>query len=124
MKLKEMRFSVNTIRAIIFLIVLLYFILRTEGIAIHVPSVWVIPLSLILFYAFFTMSKLKKPDIKFLFIESRWIILSLLILLVFVFFKHGNFRLRAFFIYLFISIPFYMIGFYWGVKNKDFLDIL
>jgi len=108
----------NKTNAAIFFIVL-YFILRTYGIAELVPTLWVIPLLFISIMSLHVLLCQKQKVNYFLFKESRWIIISLIVLLVHKFYDHGNFKLEATFSYLLCSTPFYILGFSNGIKVND-----
>lgn len=111
-----MKHSANSQIAII---ILVYFIIRTHGIAGYMPSIWVIPLGIIIIFSIVILFKLPKPFLNQLLKNSKWIILSIIFLLICIYFRHGNFKLDETFKYLSISIPFYIIGYYWGLNGKD-----
>jgi hypothetical protein len=104
--------------AAIFFIVL-YFILRTYGIAELVPTLWVIPLLFISIMSMYVLLCQKQKVNYFLLTESRWIIISLIVLLIYKFYEYGNFKLDTTFTYLLGSIPFYILGFSNGLKAND-----
>lgn len=112
---QTMRISSNVL---ITMLMLLYFVIRTHGIAGYLPSVWAIPLLLIFSFSILALPKLSKFNLIKLIKESIWIILSLIILIICIFFQYGNFKLYATFNYLVFSIPFYIIGYYWGIYSK------
>lgn len=113
---EKIRISSNSV---ITILILLYFIIRTHGVAGYLPSVWAIPLLLIFAFSILVLPKLPNKSLSQLVKESRWIILSLIVLIVCMYFKYGNFKLYETFNYLFFSIPFYIIGYYWGIFSKD-----
>lgn len=113
---EKIRISSNSVISIL---ILLYLIIRTHGIAGYLPSVWAMPLLLIFVFSILILHKLPKPSLHQLVKESRWIILSLLILIVYMFLQYGNFKLYSTFNYLVFSIPFYIIGYYWGIFRRD-----
>tara|TARA_R110002051_G_scaffold325568_1_gene428961 strand:- start:11268 stop:12578 length:1311 start_codon:yes stop_codon:yes gene_type:complete len=100
-------------------IIVLYFILRTYGILELLPGLWVFPLAFIIIQSIHIVLNQQPKVTKFLFKESRWIVLSFFILLTYVSFQYGNFKLETTFTYLLTSIPFYIIGFSNGIKLND-----
>jgi len=94
---------------------LVYFILRTHGINGYLPSVWVIPLLLIISIAF---KKIKSTYFLFLINELKWVIISFILLLAFIYYDYGNWKLQDLFNNLAFSIPFFIVGFDWGIFNK------
>jgi len=103
-------------------IIVLYFIFRTHGVVQILPGIWLFPLIIIALFSVNKGLSVKKKYLKFLIKESKWIILSVFILTAYKFFDYGNFKLTNTFSYLITSLPFYVIGFYYGIKfNKDFI---
>lgn len=96
-----------------------YFVVRTHGIAAYLPGIWVIPLFIIAIVSTYLTSGLSKTAFLYFRKLSNWIWISGLVLFVAVFLEHGNFRLYEAFRYLLFSIPFYLIGYYWGLKGYD-----
>lgn len=113
---EKIRISSNSV---ITILILLYFIVRTHGVAGYLPSVWAIPLLLLFAFSILILPKLPNTSLRQLVKESRWIILSLIILIVCMFLQYGNFKLYSTFNYLIFSIPFYIIGYYWGTFRRD-----
>ena len=105
--------------SLIILIISIYFIVRTYGIAEIIPGYWVIPLLIITIYSFYSLQKQNPNVVFFLVKESRWILLSLVILSIYIGFDYGNFKLTTTFIYLLVSLPFYILGFLNGVKSNE-----
>jgi hypothetical protein len=96
-----------------------YFILRTHGITQIFPDVWVLPLVGISLYAIMQFVNMTRKERYYLFIESKWIVLSVFVLLIHIVYQHGNFKLYSTFAYLVTSIPLYIIGFKYGLYNSD-----
>jgi len=113
---EKIRISSNSV---ITILILLYFIIRTHGVAGYLPSVWAIPLLLIFAFSILVLPKLPNKSLSQLVKESRWIILSLIVLIVCMFLQYGNFKLYSTFNYLVFSIPFYIIGYFWGIFGRD-----
>lgn len=114
-----MHFKVKFLyNSVISTFILFYFIVRTYGISGYIPSVWVIFLIFIILYSILIVLKLPRLVLIKFIIESKWIILSFFILIVYILFQYGNFKLYSTFSYLVVSIPFYIIGFYWGIYNS------
>lgn len=109
-----MKFRVSSAISIV---IFIYLVIRTHGIAAYVPGVWVIPLVIMSAYVLYELSKLSINSLLFIFIQSKWIILSIFILLVSIIFQHGNFRLYVLFNNLLISSVFFIIAYIWGVKD-------
>ena len=108
----------------IILIICIYFVVRTYGIAEVIPGYWVIPLLIITIYSFYSLQKQNLNVVFFLVKESRWILLSLVILSIYIGFDYGNFKLTTTFIYLLVSVPFYILGFLNGVKSNESKPLL
>ena len=102
--------------AILSFLILVYFIVRTHGIAGFLQSIWTIPLFFIIMGSFL---EIKQAYISIILRNAKWIIISLIILGVSIIFKHGNWKLYYTFTILTISIPFFIIGFRWGYNNLE-----
>lgn len=96
-----------------------YFVVRTHGIAAYLPGIWAIPLFIISFFSIYLTFGLSKTSWSYLSKLSKWIWISGLVIFVAVFLEHGNFRLYETFRYLLLSIPFYLIGYYWAVNGYE-----
>lgn len=105
-------------RNFITLVLILYFILRTHGIVQIFPAVWIFPLLILTIYSVTLLIKNKKTHY-FLFLKSKWILISFFILLIYFINQFGNFKLNSTLLYLISSIPFYIIGFYSGLVPKN-----
>jgi len=104
---------------IISVLILMYLVMRTYGIAGYLPSLWSLPLLMIFVFSVAILLKLQKFILFQLVKESRWIILSLFVLMIYMFLENGNFKLYTTFNYLNFSVPFYIIGYYWGILRRD-----
>jgi hypothetical protein len=111
-----MKISTNSIIAFFLLV---YFIIRTHGIAGYIPSIWVAPLFIFFVFSVIIILKLSRLILEQFIKDSKWIILSFIFLLICIYFEYGNFKLYDTFHYLGFSIPFYIIGFYWGLSGGD-----
>ena len=94
--------------------------MRTHGIVQLIPAIWVVPLVVISLNALFLFADLPHSAKGFLFKESKWVYFSIIILVIHLAFQHGNFKLFSTLSYLITSVPFYIIGYYYGFKNKDY----
>lgn len=107
--------SLNNITVII---IVVYFILRTYGIVEFSLGAWIIPLFFICLNAIHVILNQNLKATAFLFKESKWIVLSFVVLLISIIFNHGNFKLYNTFTYLLSSVPFYILGYSYGIKGN------
>lgn len=100
-------------------IVVLYFILRTYGVVQLTSGLWALPLIVLSAQSLHLVLSQNFKITKYLLVESKWIIFSIFILLIYILYDYGNFKLDTTFSYLLTSIPFYIIGFYNGIKVDE-----
>lgn len=111
-------------KKILNILIVLYFVLRSELVNTIIPSIWFIILTFIILISFRILFRFELRERRYLFKKSKWIIASIIILILYKIFDYGNFRLGFMIQYSLVSIPFLVVGYYFSLKNKKLNTII